>query len=279
MRYAAMPPVKTEELTTGADTTHLATAGDDQGESLLLLHGTGPGATGALSFQPLLPSLTTYRCIMPDLVGFGRSSHPETLRAGPGPWFARRVEAVLQLLDELGLDRVHVAGHSYGARVALELIIRAPERFRRVVLIAAGGTPVKANLQKLTGFYQNPNEATMRAMVSAQLSRSDVPGLDDYLRERFAVAARPEVRRSFEAAMAPGEPAPVYDGPVLTAVRHAVLAVHGKDDATISSAACLFLAEHLPHSDLHLFADCGHLLQFEVPTQLGALIHEFVAAG
>ncbi|WP_236792185.1 alpha/beta fold hydrolase [Amycolatopsis sp. GM8] len=266
-------------MTTGADTTHLVTAGNDHGEPLLLLHGTGPGATGALSFQPLLPSLTAYRCLMPDLVGFGHSSHPQTLAAGPGPWFARRVEAVLQLLDELGLDRVHVVGHSYGARVALELAIRVPERIRRVVLLAAGGTPVKANLRKLTGFYQNPSEAAMRALVSAQLSHGDVPGFDDYVRQRFAVAARPEVRRSFEAAMASGEPAPVYDEPLLAAVPHAVLAVHGKDDATISPAASLFLAEHLPHADLHLFADCGHLVQFEVPARLGALIHEFVAVG
>lgn len=279
MRYTHMPPVKTEELTTGADRTHIATAGDDQGEPLLLLHGTGPGATGALSFQPLLPSLTAYRCIMPDLVGFGRSSHPESLPGGPGPWFARRVEATLQLLDELGLDRVHVVGHSYGARMVLELILRAPERFGRVVLVGAGGTPVKANLQKLTGFYQSPSESAMQALVDAQLSHSVLPGIDDYVRERFAVAVRPEVRRSFEAAMAPGEAMPVYDESVLAAISHAVLAVHGKDDATISPAAGLFLAEHLPHSDLHLFADCGHLLQFEVPARLGALIHEFVAAG
>lgn len=271
--------MRTEELTTGADTTHLATAGDEQGEPLLLLHGTGPGATGALSFRPLLPSLTTYRCIVPDLVGFGRSSHPETLPPGPGPWFARRVEAALQLLDELGLDRVHVVGHSYGARMALELMIRAPARIRRVVLVGAGGTPVKANLQKLTGFYQSPGEAAMRTLVNAQLSHGDVPGIGDYVRERFAIAARPEVRRSFEAAMARGTPAPVYDESALAAIPHAVLAVHGKDDATISPAAALFLAEHLPHSDLHLFAGCGHLLQFEVPTQLAALIDEFLAAG
>lgn len=269
--------MNTQDVATGADTTHVATAGDARGEPLLLLHGTGPGATGALSFQPLLPALKTYRCILPDLVGFGRSSHPETVPRGPGPWFARRVEAVLRLLDELGLDRVHVVGHSYGARVALELVIRAPERFRRIVLLSAGGTPVKADLQKLTGFYRSPSEAAMRDMVTAQFSRDDVPGTEDYVRERFAVATRAAVQRSFEAAMAPGEPAPVYDESVLAAVPHAVLAIHGKDDMTISPSAALFLAEHLPHSDLHLFAGCGHLLQFEVPTQLGALIHDFIA--
>lgn len=271
--------MKTEELTTGPDTTHIATAGDPGGEPLLLLHGTGPGATGELSFRPVLPSLTTYRCIMPDLVGFGRSSHPEDLPAGPGPWFARRVEAVLRLLDELGLDQVHVAGHSYGARVALELAVHAPERLGRVVLVGAGGTPVKAKLGKLTGFYESPSMAAMGALVNAQLSRGNVPGINDYVRERFAIAARPEVRRSFEAAMASGDPAPVYDESVLAGIPHAVLAVHGKDDATISPAAGVFLAEHLPHADLHLFADCGHLLQFEVPARLGALIDAFLTAG
>lgn len=269
--------MKTQELTTGPDTTHLATAGDQQGEPLLLLHGTGPGATGALSFQPLLPSLSTYRCLVPDLVGFGRSSHPEDLPSGPGPWFARRVDAVIRLLDELGLDRVHLVGHSYGARVAVELILRAPERVGRVALLSAGGTPVKADLKKLTGFYENPSVAAMRTLVDAQLSRDDVDGIDDYVGERFAVAARSEVQRSFQAAMAAGEPAPVYDESVLAAIAHPVLAVHGKDDGTISSSASLFLAEHLPHSDLHLYAECGHLLQFEVPARLGALIDEFLA--
>ncbi|MFJ9779018.1 alpha/beta fold hydrolase [Amycolatopsis sp. NPDC101161] len=270
--------VQTEDRATGADTTHVATAGDPGGEPLLLLHGTGPGATGALSFRPLLPGIATYRCIMPDLVGFGHSSHPETLPPGPGPWFRRRVDAVLRLLDELGLDRVHVAGHSYGARVALELAVHAPERLGRIVLMGAGGTPVKAKLGSLTAFYESPSEEAMHALVTAQLSRGGVRGIDDYVRKRFAVAISPEVRRSFEAAMAAGEPAPVYDESVLAAIPHAVLAVHGKDDRTISPAAGLFLAEHLPRADLHLFADCGHLLQFEVPARLSALIREFLAA-
>lgn len=274
-----MPNVKSQKVNTGADTTYLATAGDEAGEPLLLLHGTGPGTAGARNFRPLLPSLRAYRCLMPDLIGFGDSSHPDTLPAGQGPWFARRTEGVLQLLDALGLDRVHVAGHSYGARVALELLRRAPDRFRRVVLLSAGGTPVKPNLQSLADFYQEPSETAMRTFVDAQLSRKDVPGIDDYVKARFETAVRPEVRRSFEAAMAAGQRAPTYDEAVLADITHAVLAVHGKDDATIPSAAALFLAEHLPRADLHLYAGCGHLLQFEVPEQLGALINQFVAAG
>jgi 2-hydroxymuconate-semialdehyde hydrolase len=181
------------------------------------------------------------------------------------------------MLDELELDRVHLVGHSYGARVALELIIRDPDRFGRVVLVAAGGTPVKADLTTLTDFYRDPSEVAMHAMVNAQFSRGEGLDVADYLSERYAMAVRPQVRRSFEAAMAPGEPAPVYAGSALAAVAHQVLAVHGKDDATISPTAGLYLAEHLTRCDLHLFAGCGHLVQFEVPTRLGALIHQFVS--
>lgn len=269
--------MRPQDLATGPDTTHLGTAGDERGEPLLLLHGTGPGATGAASFRPLLPGLASHRCLVPDLVGFGRSSHPDDLPGGPGPWFARRVDAVVALLDVLDLDRVHLVGHSYGARVALELARRAPERIGRVVLVAAGGTPVRADLARLTGFYADPGEAAMRRLVAAQLSRGDVDDLPGYVAERSAVAQRPEVRRSFEAAMAPGEPAPVYDGPALAGVDRPVLVVHGRDDTTIPAAAGLFLAEHLPRADLHLFAGCGHLLQFEVATRLGTLVREFLA--
>ena len=117
----------------------------------------------------------------------------------------------------------------------------------------------------------------MPTLVDAQLSREYHHRLGDYVSERFTVAARPEVRRSFLAATAAGDPAPVYDRTVLVGVAHAVLAAHGRDDGTVAPAASLFLAEHLPHADLHLFAGCGHLLQFEVPTRLGALIGEFLA--
>ncbi|MEJ2867278.1 alpha/beta hydrolase [Actinomycetospora sp. OC33-EN08] len=267
--------MRIDELTTGSDTTHLSTCGDDDGEPLLFLHGTGPGATGSQAFRPILPALDGFRCLVPDLVGFGRSSHPEDVAIGPGPWFARRVDAVLALLDVLGLHRVHLVGHSYGARLALELALRVPERVGRVVLMAAGGTPVKPNLTTLTDFYRTPDEAGMRTLVEVQLSR-DVPDIEDVVVQRLAVALRPEVRRSFQAATGAGDPMPIYDETVLPGVPHRVLAVHGKDDATITVDASLFLAEHLRRSDLHLFADCGHLLQFEVPTRLGALVHDFL---
>jgi 2-hydroxymuconate-semialdehyde hydrolase len=263
-------------LAVGTYLTHLAIAGDPDGPPVLLLHGTGPGATGALNFQPLMAKLSRYHCFLPDLIGFGESSHPDTVPAGPGPWFHLRVSAVLQMLDGLELEKVHVVGHSYGARIALELLQQAPHRFGKVVLAAGGGSPVKTNLQTLTGFYSDPTEARMNSVMTSQMTRLDPTLVGQYAKERFAIAMRPDVRRSFEASMAAGDPAPVYDATVLRGIQHSVLAVHGRDDGTIPSEASVYFAEHIPDCDLYLFARCGHQLQFEMPSALGSLIDEFL---
>ncbi|MEU6135478.1 alpha/beta hydrolase [Nocardioides sp. NPDC047086] len=272
-------PVQNSTVTTGAYVTHMDTAGTDDGHPLLLLHGTGPGASGQGAFEPLLGRLSAHRCLVPDLLGFADSSHPEDIGSGAGPWLRARVDAVRALLDALAIERTHLLGHSYGARVVLELLRLEPERFGRVVLVAAGGTPVPADTSQLTDFYADPTEERMRAMITGQLAAGSAPPSDDHVRRRLALALRPDVRRSFAAAMAPGEPAPVHDAAALSAVDHDVLAVHGRRDTVIPYAASLFLAEHAPRCDLHVFAHAGHQVQLEMPDALASVVSRFLAAG
>lgn len=79
------------------------------GEPLLLVHGA---AASGRWFGDLLPQLARRnRVIVPDLRGLGRSQRVAPLTR-PQVW----VEDLWRLLDELGLDRVHVAGcHSVHA--------------------------------------------------------------------------------------------------------------------------------------------------------------------
>lgn len=265
------------DVVVGAHTLHTVDVGDVDGEPMLFLHGTGPGASGFASFAPMLEGLDSFRCLVPDLLGFGRSSHPHDVTDGPGSWLEIRVETVRAMLHALGIGRVHLVGHSYGCRVALELLKREPDRYGKVVLVAAGGTPVKASLQRLTGFYADPTEERMRELVLAQVAR-DIQELDAYMTQRFELARRPEVERSFTSAMGPGEPAPVNDQAVLATIHHEALAVHGRLDPTIHYSASLFLAEHLPHCDLHVFSGASHLLQLEEPDALARLVRGFVHA-
>ncbi|WP_170317811.1 alpha/beta fold hydrolase [Paroceanicella profunda] len=90
------------------------------GPPLLLLAGM---ASDTASWAPLLPHLTGFELLMPDNRCAGRT------RPLPCPISRRALlEDVLGLLDALGLERVHVAGHSLGGMLALDLAAAAPER-------------------------------------------------------------------------------------------------------------------------------------------------------
>jgi 2-hydroxymuconate-semialdehyde hydrolase len=275
-----MPDEKELDVRLDQHVIHLRRYGAQGAQPVLLLHGTGPGATGWESFRPLLGPLAEHDCLIPDLVGFGNSSHPEPPPAGPGPWLDLRADTIFRLIDALKIGPVDLVGHSYGGRLGLELLTRKPDLFRKVVLIAAGGTPIKPSLQRLTGFYDNPTPDAMKEFVASQLHPGSAlpPDIEPYLRARLATALRPDVRRSFQASMGPGEPARTYDDAVLAAISHHTLVIHGKGDSTIPVDASLYLAQHIPHADLHIYARAGHLVQFEAAQQLGAMISTFLRA-
>ena len=114
------------------------------GATLVLLHGLG-SYRGA--WEPVVPALAAqFDVLTVDLPGFGESS---PLPAGAEPTPAALAAAVADLLDELGIDRPHVAGNSLGGWVALELAALRP--LASVALLSPaglwpGGTPRYARL-------------------------------------------------------------------------------------------------------------------------------------
>jgi pimeloyl-ACP methyl ester carboxylesterase len=98
-----------------------------RGEPIVLLHGHG---LSRRSWDPVIAPLAAERDVIAvDLPGHGES--PLQPR-GRGWTPADQAAAVAQLLDQLGLDKVHVAGNSIGGWVALELA-----RLGRAVTVTA----------------------------------------------------------------------------------------------------------------------------------------------
>lgn len=110
-----------------------------EGFPLLLLHGWGQSLE---SVKPLGQLLTDHSHVhLVDLPGFGKTSSPEY------PWSGfDYADRLIQYLDQQGIAKVDLAGHSFGGKVALCLSIRYPERIRRLVLISSSGIPKKRNL-------------------------------------------------------------------------------------------------------------------------------------
>lgn len=105
---------------------HVHRAGDPGGTPVLALHGiTGHG----LRFRPLHDALWHLRWISVDLRGHGHSPWAP-------PWnLEQHVADALAVLDDEGVDRAVVVGHSFGGAVATHLARTAPGRVRRLVLL------------------------------------------------------------------------------------------------------------------------------------------------
>jgi pimeloyl-ACP methyl ester carboxylesterase len=104
------------------------------GDPVLLLHGWPD--TGEL-WRHQVPALTAagYRTIVPDLRGFGASSKP----TDPADYAAPVILGdVVGLLDALGLARVHLVGHDWGAAIAWLVAAAAPDRVTSLTALSVG---------------------------------------------------------------------------------------------------------------------------------------------
>ncbi|KJL43171.1 MULTISPECIES: alpha/beta fold hydrolase [Microbacterium] len=99
------------------------------GEPVLLLHGFPQSSR---EWAPVMAGLADRaRLIAPDLRGAGETEAP------PSGYDARTVlHDVIALLDELGIERVDLVGHDWGALVGFDLCLGHPDRVRRYVAIA-----------------------------------------------------------------------------------------------------------------------------------------------
>jgi pimeloyl-ACP methyl ester carboxylesterase len=112
---------------------------EGSGDPLVLVHGA---VSSGRCFDSHIHALrgAGFRVVVPDLRGMGRSSRITSMR--PTAWTAD----LLELIDNLGLERVHLCGTSLGARIALRFTIDHPGR----VASLAADAPVIADSQRGT---------------------------------------------------------------------------------------------------------------------------------
>ena len=118
---------------------HVRTSGspdtDPTGVPLLMLHGFGPAGSSVWT-QFAEDRLAAQRSlILPDFLGMGYSERVTT----PGSHYtiAGQAGMIADLLDEMGVERVDLVGHSYGGAVGAQFALDYPEKVRRLVLLDA----------------------------------------------------------------------------------------------------------------------------------------------
>ncbi|MBL8058926.1 MAG: alpha/beta fold hydrolase [Anaerolineales bacterium] len=163
-------PVESGDVPTRFGPTHVLRCGPPEAPPLVLLPGQAVSATmwhanvGALS--------QAYRLYAPDIVGdLGKSrcTRPPQAPADFSDWLS-------DVLDGLGLAAAHVAGLSYGGYIALRLAIGAPQRVRKLVVMApAGLRPFRPQyfLRMASVFLPGPLASKQRALLGTVAPAAD----------------------------------------------------------------------------------------------------------
>lgn len=125
------PPRKFAEHHITADGVQLHVETIGEGVPIVLLHGF-TGCTQSL--RPLSASLAGYRCIGIDLLGHGKSEHPEDSTLYSVESCLRQIRA---LLDALRIEAAHFFGYSMGGRIALAFAVSSPARVLSLTTIGA----------------------------------------------------------------------------------------------------------------------------------------------
>ncbi len=120
------------EIDSGGVTIHVEDSGE--GRPVVLLHGF-PDSGHLWRYQ--VPELVAggFRCIVPDLRGYGASDAPDGVESYDLLLSAGDVVAIL---DHLGIGRVHVVGHDWGAALAWAFASFLPDRVDHLVALSVG---------------------------------------------------------------------------------------------------------------------------------------------
>ncbi|MCW2842150.1 MAG: alpha/beta hydrolase fold protein, partial [Nocardioides sp.] len=169
---------------------------------LVMLHGGGPGASAWSNFGSALPTFaSTFRTLLVDQPGFGASDKPPVV----GNFYRFAAEHVVRLLDELGIERVHLLGNSLGGGTAMRLALTRPDRVGRLILMGPGGLSLNLfhadpteGVQRLMDFGADPTPEALRAFISTMVVNQQLV-TDELVAERFADATAPGAQEAMRS--------------------------------------------------------------------------------
>lgn len=265
---AAAAGPATETIVVADKRTRFLKQGDAEGTPILLIHGFGGDCLGWLFNQEALSEgHTTYAL---DLPGHGGSSKD----VGDGS-LGVMVQAVLDFMDERGIEKAHLVGHSMGGAIALAMALDHSGRVASASLLAPAGLGSEINMTFINGFIEQKRAKKLRSVLELLVAE---PGMitNDMIEEIIKykrLDGTLEALGKLRDGLFPGGSQETFDAGKLAGLSVPVHVIWGEVDQILPVAH----ADALPDSvKVARYPATGHLPHMEKASDVNAAILEFL---
>lgn len=251
----------------------LSVADVGQGPPILFVHGFPLDHT--MWRHQLAEFSQDYRCIAPDLRGFGQSSVTEGTVS-----MDQFADDLAALLEALGvLEPVTLCGLSMGGYIAWSFVQRHAARLRSLILCDTRAAPdavdMAANRRKLA---EEVVPHGPELVVKAMLPRLLIPGRTvrepEWVQElrQVMLATNPQGIAAASRGMAERGDA----RPLLPTIECPTLVIVGEHDVISPPTEMREIASAIPESKFQIIANAGHIAPLEQPLTTNAAIRQFL---
>lgn len=261
----------------GFNTTYIE-AGDPTNDTLVLVHDGGFGSTAELCWSEIIPHLSDrFHILAPDLLGWGGTDKAVFFDRPP---YAPRVSHIAAFCHELGVDRAHFVGASFGGSVVMRAITdpTSPWPVDRAVSISGTGGPYRLpeGIAALADYTPSLEDA---ARMTGYIVRS-LDGMDAHIRQRYENSLIPghweamnATRLSNPVAKRPQVADPFLER--LAEIQTPVLLIEGSRDELLESGWAKKLADLNPQARA-VELDYAHEPNVDAPAETASVIINFL---
>ncbi len=260
---------------------------EGSGEVVLLLHGiAGSSQTWRSLIRPLS---RRYRVVAPDLLGHGDSTKPRS------DYSLGALSALVRdILDELGITKATIVGHSLGGGVAMQFVYQHPGYVERLVLIGSGGLGPEVGMTLRLASL--PGAELVLPVIAARRLLSPGDRVWSWLRKIGVESPRGEEMWRHYSSLSDGPTRQAFLRTLRSVVDHRgqavsalskltsrtdfpVMAIWGERDNMIPVQHAFAAREVRPDVRLEVLPGVGHFPHAERPFEVAELIDDFITAG
>lgn len=251
-------------------------------ETVVMLHGSGPGASGWANFNRNIEPLVTagYRVILMDCPGWSKSD-PIVCTGSRSELNARALKG---LLDAIGIERTHIIGNSMGGHSAVAFALANPAHVGKLVLMGGGtGGPSQfvpmptEGIKLLQQLYRVPTIENLKKMMAVFVYDSSSLTEELFQARLDNMLARRDHLENFVKSLAANPKQFTDYGSRLNEISAPALVIWGRDDRFVPMDIGLRLIWGMPNAELHVFNRCGHWAQWEHADKFNRMVLDFLA--